>query len=374
MITILHIVTHFDLGGAERVAANICNTNAPDIQYHIVEVTRARGRFSNTFTRELEGKGIAIHRAPKFCVSNKLSIILFPIWFTLLACRLKPRIIHTHTEVPDLSVWLWYKIVGRFFRKIEYVRTIHNTELWNSWKSIGARVESFFKEKKSNIAISTSTQECYLNAYGEVPPIIHNGLEILEQKPFDGIIPGKINILFASRFEYQKGIVELIQVVNALKDNEQIVFHIVGNGSMKTDVETLGNLKNVRIYDKIFGLASYLSSFDFLFMPSNFEGLGLMSIEASYAKLPTIINNCLGLKETLPSDWELSVNDNCVKDFLYMFRNIETYDRTALGNKAFAFVQKHFCLELMQKEYETEYRRRTMSKLCNKNTCKEYFS
>lgn len=358
MITTLHVVAHFDLGGSEKVAANICNSEAPDIQYHIVEVIRGKGDFSNAFIREIERKGISVHRAPRFCVLNKLSIILFPIWFTLLACRLKPRIIHTHTEVPDLSVWLWYNIVGHFFRRIKYVRTIHNTELWNSWKGIGAKVESFFRKHGSNIAISSSTRECYLKAYKEAPPIIYNGLETIEQKPFDNIISGRINILFAGRLEYQKGINELVEVVKALKDDERLVFHIVGDGSMKSDIRELEAQKNVRIYDKIYGLASYLSSFDYLFMPSNFEGLALTSIEASFAKLPTIINSCPGLKDTLPSDWELSVNNNGTEDFLNIFRNIETYDREALGNKAFAFVQYLFSIERMQKMYEMVYRKK----------------
>lgn len=51
-------------------------------------------------------------------------------------------------------------------------------------------------------------------------------------------------------------------------------------------------------------------------MPSNHEGLALMPIEASLAYTPTIINNCPGLKDTLPEDWPLCVNNNSIPDFI----------------------------------------------------------
>ena len=71
---------------------------------------------------------------------------------------------------------------------------------------------------------------------------------------------------------------------------------------MQYRIDELSNLKNVRLYPKIFQLSSYLNSFDYLFMPSLHEGLALMPIEASFAKVPTIINRCPGLKDTLPEE------------------------------------------------------------------------
>lgn len=80
--------------------------------------------------------------------------------------------------------------------------------------------------------------------------------------------------------------------------------------------ESFIRFNNVSIYEKVFGLSHYLASFDYLFMPSNHEGLGLMLIEASFAHTPTIINCCPGLKETLPNDWKLALNNNSIPDFI----------------------------------------------------------
>jgi glycosyltransferase involved in cell wall biosynthesis len=91
-------------------------------------------------------------------------------------------------------------------------------------------------------------------------------------------------------------------------------------------------------------------------MPSNFEGLALASIEASFAKVPTIINDCIGLDETLPSDWPLKVTNNSVKQFIHLFRDVlPNIDRSKLGDKAYYFVSEHFRIDIMQQAYERLY-------------------
>lgn len=354
---IFHIITHFDIGGAERVAVNIAKSQTIGMEYHLVEVVRGNGEFSQAFIKELHDCGIYFHRS--HITNNKIAIILFPLWFIYLALKWKPQVIHTHTEVPDLSIYLWHKVFGGLFPSIKYVRTIHNTELWNQWPQIGSMVECFFKQKRANIAISQSTQQCYKQIYGETPEIILNGLESVKQKQFEYIVKGKINILFAGRLEYQKGIDQLIEVINTLKDNKRFHFHIVGNGSMKDKIhKRLGTLINVSLYDKIYGLNQYLGDFDYLFMPSNHEGLALMPIEASLAYTPTIINNCPGLKDTLPENWPLKVNDNNINDFIRLLLSLEdTTHYKDYANMAYEYVKIFFSIEKMQHKYEQIYKK-----------------
>ena len=357
---IVQVITSFEMGGAERVAINIAKSRNPDISYYIVEVVRGRSEFSTKIKKELKENGIIYYSSP--FKNKKVGIFLFCFWFFFIYAKLRPSIIHSHTEIPDLSLWIFRKIAWIFFWiHPKYIRTIHNTELWNDWKRIGMTVERYYRKHHCNVAISTSTQECYVQAYGgEEPPIIYNGLQEVEQKKFAGLKPNKINVLFAGRFEYQKGIDELIAVVTALKEDNRFFFHIVGDGSMREKLySAISDLPNVTIYSKIYGLSEYLGFFDFLFMPSNYEGLGLMSVEASLGHTPTIINACLGLKETLPSDWELSVKNNSVYEFIQLFTNIENYSYTYLCNKAYGFASTHFSIEKMQEEYEKLYKQRS---------------
>ena len=74
-------------------------------------------------------------------------------------------------------------------------------------------------------------------------------IDEIPQKKFQVIKPTQINILFAGRFEYQKGVDQMIAVVSALKDDSRFYFHVVGSGSMEPKVITaFKGLTNVTVY------------------------------------------------------------------------------------------------------------------------------
>ena len=356
MIRVFHIISHFDQGGAERVAINIAKSKSVHFEYHVVEVVKTSGIFRNCLIKECREQGVHVHTA--FVRNNKLGILFFPVWFTALFLKERPKIIHTHTEVPDMAVWLWHIVFGGVLNNVKYVRTIHNTRLWTGWGWIGKKVESFYRQKKANVAISLSTQENYQFYYGERPEIIYNGIEKNRQIQFPHIVKGKINILFAGRLEYQKGVSQLIEVMHALADVQRFYFHIVGEGSRSNDIDSvIKGLPNCRRYPKIYGLSAYLSSFDYLFMPSNFEGLALLPLEAGISHVPTIINRCKGLKECLPSDWPLSVENNDVGAFLDIFNSLPQFNRKLLGEQAYKHVSNVYSIKQMQTKYEKKYQK-----------------
>ena len=90
-------------------------------------------------------------------------------------------------------------------------------------------------------------------------------------------------------------------------------------------------------------------------MPSLHEGLALLPIEAAMAKVPTIINDCPGLSETLPPDWPLKVNGNNLTQYLTIFSNLDSFNRDDLGKSAFLFANNRFQLKTMQTNYERFY-------------------
>lgn len=356
MIRVFHVITHFDMGGAENVAINIAKSQSDEYEYHLIEVERATGAFSDSLISELKRDGIRLHRS--WIKNGKLAILLFWIKFLFLIVRWKPNVIHTHTEKPDMALYIWHSLFGWIFPHIKYIRTIHNTQLWNDWKNIGKYVEAFFIKHHSNVAISSSTQECYHKTFGGiVPPIIYNGLPEVVQEKFEGVDSSKINILFAGRLEPQKGVDIMIKVFEKFASDEQFRFFIVGNGSLSERVRTsLNKYKRITIIDKVFGLSRYLASFDYLFMPSVHEGLALMSIEASMAKVPIIINDCPGLKDTLPETWELSAHNNNFEDYERIFSSLYKMDRKLLGLKAYQYAKANFSMEKMQRAYEAKYK------------------
>ena len=308
--------------------------------------------------QELDAFGIQYHISP---IRNKrLAILLFPFYFVLTYLKYRPDIIHAHTEITDLSLWLFRKISWLFFWvRPRYIRTIHNTELWNEWKWVGRIVERYYVKHKCNVSISKSVSQTY--AYGRSNiPLIYNGVKVVNQKSFPNLVEGKVNVLFAGRLEHQKGIEQLVEVVTALKSDGRYHFHIVGSGSLEQMVkDSLGNLDCVSLFDKVYALSKYLGPFDYLFMPSNHEGLPLTCIEASLTHTPPIVNLCAGLNETLPDDWPLKVMDNDINTFVDLFRNkLLTYDHKVLADKAYDYVTKRFSVIRMQEAYEKLYTER----------------
>lgn len=362
---VFHIVSHFDMGGGERVAANIACSGNDGFEYHLVEVFRGNGRFARAFMQELRSEGVACHRSPVpmlfhfHYVCEKLAAMLFPLWFVFLFLRHRPDVVHCHTEMPEWAVFRFFHLFPGLTRHCRVVRTIHNTRLWTGMERTGRKVEAWLQSLGANVAISESVLDNYQRIYHACPPIIYNGVaEPAAVEPFPGLVAGKVNILFAGRFEEQKGIRHLVAVVKALADDARYFFHIVGAGTLESQVHALAQLPNVRILPPMPGLSARLGSLDYLFMPSEFEGLPLMAIEAGLAHLPVIANRAPGLYETLPPDWPLMVDGNSHEAYLAIFRDVLPQgDRQQWAAAAYTFAHGRFGIRQMQQQYEAIYSR-----------------
>ena len=366
MRRVFHIISHFDLGGAERVAANIASSPTEGIEWHVVEIQRGRSAYTPRFIAELKAKGVHVHRALMPDVRfhfllERLEALLFPLRFLCLWLRWRPDVVHAHTEGPDMCVVLTFTLFPWLCKRVRFVRTIHNTRLWTGQPWIGGRVERFYQRYAVNVAISQSVLESYLQSYRSLSrlPIIYNGVPEVPQRPYPHLVSGKVNILFSGRFEPQKGIRTLIEVVQRVAEREDCpyYFHLFGDGSRREElVAALGGIPCVSIQGPLFGLSEQLGGFDYMFMPSEFEGLSMVAIEASMAGLPNIINDAPGLGETLPEDWPLTVEGNDVEAFVRIFREVlPSADRVSLGRRAHDYVAARFSLAAMQAGYEQIY-------------------
>ena len=390
-----HLITHFSLGGAERVAANIAESQTHGMEYHVVEIMRGRTAYTPKFIAELEQAGVRCHRSWMPDVSfhflfERIAALLFPLRMLYIMLRWRPDVIHTHTETPDLALYVFSRLFPFMLRRVKIVRTIHNTRLWTGLPRTAQWVEAFFKSNNANIAISDSVRDSYAERFGEVPPIINNGVAEVEQKDYFNTqqtkfktqnsklkIAGeaennsklktqnsKLNILFAGRLEPQKGVVVLCKVLKMLAGDPRYHFTIAGDGSQRTlveqtlaDIASSGKPLNAQLVPPIFGLAGYMPSFDYLFMPSEFEGLSMLSMEASLNRLPVIANACPGLADTLPADWALLAHNNSLDDYRRIFNELlPTADHDALTQQAYDFAKDRFSVRTMQERYEARYK------------------
>ena len=406
-----HLITHFSLGGAERVAANIAESQTHGMEYHVVEIMRGRTAYTPKFIAELEQAGVRCHRSWMPDVSfhflfERIAALLFPLRMLYIMLRWRPDVIHTHTETPDLALYVFSRLFPFMLRRVKIVRTIHNTRLWTGLPRTAQWVEAFFKSLGANIAISDSVRDSYAERFGEVPPIINNGVAEVEQTDYfntstpQGVhlsqvhqqhlntstfntqhstnlntstpplgfcrLPEQehLNILFAGRLEPQKGVVVLCEVLKMLAGDARYHFTIAGDGSQRTlveqtlaDIASSGKPLNAQLVPPIFGLAGYMQSFDYLFMPSEFEGLSMLSMEASLNRLPVIANACPGLADTLPADWALLAHNNSLNDYRRIFNELlPTADHDTLTQRAYDFAKDRFSVRTMQERYEARYK------------------
>ena len=370
MITIYQLITSIQLGGAENVAfqlAEYCKENPLySFEFSIIELYSTRNKYAEEKRKSLTGKNI--HTLTLFKGSKRLSLLFAPIRLAHVFWRDKPDIIHSHSDLPDLVLASALRILSLFnIKKPAIARTIHNTELWSTHPRLGKYTENAYHNdwvaSVSQGALKAHKKLRLKNKLSVSPfqEVIYNGCRVPKrlEHPFN-IESGKINIAFCGRFEVYKGIDTLIWLIEKQKVlyPNLFVFHVIGNGSYLNSILRLAEKhSNVHVYDSVPNISDKLYAFDFIFMPSHFEGLPLVSIESSFAKVPVIASFAPGLDETLPNDWPLRFKLENEDKLLKIFENIKNnyYDLDELKSIAYAFVSDHFSQDKMIEKYSKFY-------------------
>lgn len=371
---IVHLINAFHLGGSEKVAFDIVSKLNKDYEIEIIAISKNDDNFSKNLKKNLDENNIKWRELGLLKVGSKFRHLNF--LYTSLALlyyiiKNKITVIHSHTDLPDFVLALMLKY-SKMKKNLRIVRTIHNTELWSTHFKTGKFVESSF-ENDHVVFISKDVEEAYKslrNRYNLKESnnkyFISNGVDFekYDLKKDTNILnslnisldKNKINLLFAGRLVEQKGFDLIIDLFNTLDEKEKEKFHIYafGNG----ELEKLVN-KNmpITIYKPITNINEIYKYFDYLIMPSRFEGLPLVSLEASASNLPVIASYSPGLKETLPTDWELFFKNESVEDLKNLLIDIldNKYDKDLLSLKSNAFVKENFDLESTVEKYKQLY-------------------
>ena len=367
---IFQLITSINLGGAENVAFNLSEHCMVDgtipTEFTIVELYRSHTDYANAKRIELKEK--KINTVSLFGGSKRMSLFFAPFVLFWIIKKKKPAIIHSHTDLPDLVLASAIRLMRLFRMGIpEIVRTIHNTELWPTHPRIARYTEAAF-QNDTIVGVSKAALQAYFtirknNGLSLSPQnkVIYNGCHLPVASEIE--IPlffNKINVAFCGRFEYQKGIdvlIDRIKCINTLYATT-FNFYIIGNGQLQKEVQALTKqFDNVFLHKAISSIANKLHHFDFILMPSRFEGLPLISLEASFSKVPVIASKAPGLEETLPVNWPLWFDLYDEKELLDIFGKIanKEFDLQQLKQMAFDFVSQHFTMSSMIQEYNKIY-------------------
>lgn len=238
--------------------------------------------------------------------SSAFSIYLLPL---LIRKRKTKIIIHSHNSNTDKK-----SLIKSLCARLQKIKA---DALWSCSESAG----NYLFGKKSNYLIIKNGINLETFSFLE-----SNRTEIRTEF---GINKDVFVIGNVGRFELQKNHERLITIFKEYlkKDNEAVLF-LVGEGSLNGKIKE--QVKALRIDDKVIfagvrkDVEKLLSAFDLFFLPSLFEGLPYVGIEAQCSGLPLVYSNAISdeLKITsLASSFSLDLSDEAIAMILYDAKN-----------------------------------------------------
>lgn len=316
---ITHLITTIERGGAENQLVVLVEQQV--LMGHTVEIFFLKGKSELAQLFESVGAKVVRDYANK---SPILQLIRLRMVF-----RNYSSILHCHLPRAELMGAL----MSRNCQETHLVITRHNTEKFfpKAPKIISSFLGRYVTKKaKMGIAISDAVAAFnYENSESHTNfqfKKVYYGYPSRALKPGDSgsnlikLPSGKFVYGTIARLVPQKNISLLLQAFAALdsKVREESVVCIVGSGileaSLKIEASELGIQQQVIWIPRTSDAKKYLYEMDVFVLPSNYEGFGLVLLEAMEAKLPIIGANNTAISEVLACNSGQLFETNSVAD------------------------------------------------------------
>ena len=217
----------------------------------------------------------------------------------------KPDVVITH------HLWILSSMVCDIFENVKVLGVCHNTDIRQAEKNPAMKdkyVKSLGKLDKI-LALSSGVIDGIANIYNyPVEKIVNIGAGYNEKIFYPAERYEKydnVKILYAGKFDESKGFYELIKAFRLLeKKDTKVELELIGNlkDEDRPRVESLvGDSKRIRIYNAVdqVHLGEIMRHKDIFILPSYFEGLGLIAVEALGSGLRVVATEIEGLIEFL---------------------------------------------------------------------------
>ena len=333
---VLQCITHLALGGAERIAFQLMRGLRAECDFAVFTALDAiPDAVGVDMQRELGQANIAHHHGTR--APFKLGgMALAGLGLTRAVRQFRPDLIHLHTEIPEAS-WAMMSVLPAAPSETPVVRTIHNSVYWESWPRLGRwcdrRLAHAHVAAVSQAALDAAQQIRRNSGAGPFvaePAIIYNGVDAESCEPrAERAATAPVRLLFAGRFEMQKGADLLPAILASVRPPDQrgLELTIYGQGSLQPKLRALAQHPpagwRVRLLAPVPDLTHPLRNCDLVLIPSRFEGLSLVAVEALQLGVPVIGTDALGLREVLPDKypWRARAGDaasfaRCLQDAL----------------------------------------------------------
>ncbi|CAA0145020.1 glycosyltransferase family 4 protein [Tenacibaculum maritimum] len=292
-MTIIHIITSLGIGGAEKLLVNVVNEQVKQHSVHIIYLKPIKDLVP------LLDANIKVKQIPL----NFLTVSRLKKYYKTV----KPTVIHTHLGHADLlGIW------SARNQKANIFCTMHNIYFKKNFlDAIFFKCYTYLFLKISKnckvISISKSVEEHVLKKL-KLPQnrsfLLYNAIPN-SIKAYKTTKNKTINLLFIGRLEKQKSIPTFLKAIYQLKQqqNVNITATIVGDGSLKKELETLAKKLQIKHLVNFVGKQEDTNPFynnaGIFILPSIWEGFGIVLLEAFRAKVPIIASNIEGPSELI---------------------------------------------------------------------------
>jgi len=346
---IVQIIPALGYGGAERLVVDLINNS--DIQKYRFTVIVF---FDDTPLKALIKKNVEVVLVEK---KSKLDFSFLNRLEKKLA-ELKPDLVHGHLFAGDF----WGRLAAHRL-KIPYLSTEHNLNyddgfVKNFIKKIVSRKQDYF------VACSMAVADYMRMKYkikNEIS-VIYNGIDL---KRFAGLPLSTwqepLRFLMVGRLVKQKGHAVVLTALNNLK-NLSWKLTIVGSGIEKNNLVKFvqkNNLQDrVEFFDPSSQVEKYYEQAEVLLVPSLWEGLGVVTMEAMASERLVLASNVDGLVEII-QDKEVGylADSNNILDWQEKIKYILNNKKEGqkLAKNARHYAKENFGIEKMVEKYDKIY-------------------
>lgn len=336
---IMQIITLTDLGGAQSVVVNLSNKLCETHELIVVG-----GEGSGKMWQSLDNR---IQKITVPSLKRELSFIndlstLFT--FFKLARKHKPDIVHLHSSKVG--------ILGRLaFPRSKVVYTVHGFDsIRVAYRKFLPIEKGLQRSCKSIVGVSKYDEKNMRDeGINHNLACVYNGIkkpDCIENNPLSFLDSYKKKILCVARLAPPKNSDLFIEVAKLLPD---YAFIWVGNLSEYTKEKP----SNVFFLGNISTAGSYNEFVDLFMLPSNYEGLPIVIIEAMSFGKPVVASNVGGIGEIIINGKNGYVVENTPESFVskikYILENDDIYQE--YSKNSYDYFEENLTLDKMVDKY-----------------------
>ena len=363
MNKVLHVLPMNKMSGAERMALLLCK----NLKNYEPIVVCGGEELSDVF----KDNGI---RSCNISFSSK-KILPNAYELSKIIKNEDIKIVHAHDNTASLISYLAKKI---FISDIKIISHIHNCYPFLKSNGVNKTIDRYLRNKYDfNITCGKTVTDFYkenTNYFNEEKNLtLPNAMDIEYITNIDSedikevmkkyCIPKDKKILgFIGRLDEQKGIIPFIKELSKHKDkfNDSVIL-LVGSGYQEEEVKNLIKELNLEELFILTGFQERVNIFypiiDVFFLPSLYEGLPMVLLEAMAFKKPVISMNVGSISEVINKDTGILVDDMNYDKFINELIRVKNLEReqNLLGKNAYKFVEERFNIKGYVNKIENLY-------------------